>query len=545
MSWRYYETLTTPPDFTDPPVQGLADERDTVDFANARSFIAWQDRTDRIFTFDFQTFAPEEWRILRDFFDRHAGRARSFYLPAWTQDFNLAADANAGADTIEVEGHALSDGLTENRPDTVGRRIMLVNHLGQSSFHWIEGAAAAGDRDVLVLDGPIPNPVEAGRTLISICYLSRLVDDTIQSEHISPTHARASLTFRQVSHRRYLAQTEVATGIDIATLNRNEDIIAKDWDPIYTDLTVSAALGPFFLGLPQTENFQTEWIADLHKTSNTVWLNGPGTEAPTDLYNAPGLANQIALTFDAASKAILAWEIDGLVTIARQGSPDIIRVSFPGYSPVAFNTFGIDSTVNAGTATIAVFYLKRQDPTIYCRIASENFLTERRYCQSPLAPIYLHAARRFDGRMEIVGMDANHRLARWRSQAYLTPPEIQIAMATIEPEITGDFRELRVYREDEEAATARIDGVAGEFRELRVIGTVPEEPMGTAKVEPAIGGSYSEIRVYSAAPEEPMGKAGIATTVQGSYTLIAIMTNAPEEQMGNAKIETTIGGSYG
>lgn len=545
MSWRYYEILTTPPDFSDNPVAGTTDERSELDLDGAARFAAWPGRTSRTFQFSFQTFAPEEWTILRNFFDQAAGRAKAFYVPTWMNDLELLADAASGANQITVVGHPLSPADLSNRPDTIGRRIQITNQAGQSANFWLNGIAASGANDVLVLNRPLPFDLEAaGRTTISICYLCRLAGDSIESDHISPTHARTRLTFLELSHRKSRTVEDAAEGTAYGKLKANATCKATDQDPIYTDLTTTAAIGPFVLGIPQSGNFQTDWTAELNHDANQVFIEKPGYSAATSLYNAPAPANQIALTFDATSNAILAWELDGKVTIAwKSGTTQ--RRTFQGYSPVAITTYAIDATSSAGNAVAAVFYLKRDDTTIFCRLFSENFATEHRYVNnSPVAPIWLNRARRNETVIELVGMDAHHRRAIWTSEEYVTPGETLVIDASLGTTISGFFRSIVEPGEGADGATAAIGTtITGSFSETRVQRSA-ESPGAVGSIGTTVTGSVTDIRVYSATDAEDSSlKAGLASTLNGTYSLQAI--NRETTPVGpKAAIGTTITGTY-
>lgn len=545
MSWLAYEKFTLQPDFTKPPQFGIDDDRDVVESpGGGNSFASWNGTTDRTFLFDFQTHAADEWRQLREFFDRHGGRARAFYLPTWQHDFELAADASIGATLIELAGHWFADNVTEDRPDTLGRTLFIVNQLGQVAVHRVVGFSEAGGNDVVQLETPTTILLVAGRCMVGFCHLSRLTNDTIESEHLSTDHARATLGFRSVNQTRRVDQTETAAGVEIGNLNANFEVVATDTDPIYDNPRRAEALGPFILAAPQGANFQTEWIATLDPVTNLVTLKAGSYETTTTVYNAPGPATQIALTFDAASKEVLTWAIDGKVWIGWiSGGSTVTRINFDGFSPVAFNTYGIDSTVNAGTATVAVFYLKQNDSTIFCRIISEDFGIEHRYCNSPLAPLYLHAARRNEGKLEIVGMDAGHRLAIWKSEGYLTPPEIQVAIAYFNPEIAGIYQEVTVLLESDDRATAAFDElVAGEYRSIKVA-TAADEPDGpVAGFVALISGAYVDVRKIGTT-EPQLAKFRLSDTIPGTYTEKAKIISA-EDPGPTASFATTISGTY-
>ena len=540
MSLIVYEVLTAQPDFTDAPAFGIDDDRDTTNSPGGRSFAAWTGHTDRVMRFDFQTTSAEEWRNLREFIDRMGGRAAAFFLPSWQHDFELAADATPGDLQLKLAGHWYADNVTENRPDTLGRVLFTMNHLGQFSTHTVTSFGEDGPDDVVGLDRPITSEMEAGRTVVGFCYLARLATDNVESFHLSPDHARTTLGFRAITQTRRLNQQESAEGTAIGTMKANFDIVATDDDPLLYDPLVYSASGPFMLNSPQPENFQSEWVARLNIAANTVEVEGPGFDYQSPLYNAPGAAAKIALAFDASSQEVLAWEHGGRVWIGWTTGAGIQRLSFPGLSPVAYNTFAIDSTVDAGTGTLAVFYLKAEDSTIYCRTLAESFATERRYCISPLAPLRLFTARRKEGRIELVGMDASHRLARWRSETYLTPLEIQVILGDIGP-LIGDYQSITVFATMEDGHTADVMPLEGTYRPVRV----PISGTGGAARGGVVGellGTYifvsTQIDSYVTEP----GALGLVLKPTGTYIFVRKLGIAADETQ--AKIQP-LTGTYG
>ncbi len=538
MSHRYYEVFTLPPDMTNPPTIGAADDRDVTNAPEGRNFIAWTDRTDRLFFFSFQTFSASEWRIIREFFDRHGGRAKGFYLPSWNADFELVADALTGEASIVVSGHFHTNEVTDNRPDSIGRRLMIIDQTGATSTHWVKTFIADGPNDVLFLDAPLSSSFEAGRCLVCICYLARLIDDTIESTHLSINHVAAQLNFREITHRRRLDQTETAEGVAIGSMKPAADIVATDEDPTLDELRTCSAIGPIARNAPQAGNYGSEWIATLDPLTNLVTTDGPSDPAVCELYNAPGPAEKIALTHDAVSREVLAWNLDGNVWIAWTAGDGIHRINFEAYSPVAFNTFAIDSTVTSGEATVAVFYLKKGDSTIFCRIGSESYATEHRYCISPLAPMFLHAVRRVSGRLEIIGMDVSHRLARWRSQTYLTPLQAQVMTATVN-QVAGVYQPVTVFGPAGDGIDGETLEVTGVYRSVRVIESTAEAGV-SGDVFGELAGTYSEVRVLLELTPEVTS--GLVLPAVGSYTLTRRLS-VPDPEVITATIHP-VTGSY-
>lgn len=519
MSLIAYEVLTVQPDFSEVPQIGIEDDRDLVQSPGGRAFAAWADRTDRVARFAFQTHTAEEWRILREFFDRLGGRAVAFYLPSWQHDFELAEDAPAGGSQLRLAGHWYVDNVTENRPDTLGRVIFTLNHLGQFSAHLVTSFGEDGADDVVGLYEPITYPLEAGRTMVGFCYLARLTDDTVDSEHLSVDHARMVVGFRNITHTRRVTQTESAEGPLVGTMNANEDIVATDADPLFFETRATTATGPLIYGVQQTDNFDATWNAAV--SGNAIELTSPlGDQFLTALYNGTSIPKHIALAFDAASREVIAWDLENGSSRVGWRDPEgaATRRTFTGISPVLYNTFAIDSTVAAGDATVAVFYLKPQDATIYCRLLAEDFATEHRYCVSPLAPLRLFRARRNEGRLELVGIDTGHRRARWRSFPYLTPIPKQLAITTIQ-DFSGSYTEITVRAAGADSAVNTLNAVGGEYAEIRVYRDGGSQGKGLVYFDGSVAGAYTEIRVTAQALQQPSIHTwdGVAS---GDYVLV-------------------------
>lgn len=540
MSLIVYEVLTAQPDFTEPPALGIDDDRDTTNSPGGRSFAAWTGHTDRVLRFDFQTTTAEEWRNLREFIDRMGGRAAAFFLPSWQHDFELAADAVPGDLQLRLAGHWFVDNVTENRPDTLGRVLFTVNHLGQFATHLVTSFGEDGANDVVGLYRPITSEMEAGRTVVGFCYLARLATDNVESFHLSPDHARTTLGFRAITQTRRLDQTESAVAAPVGTMNGNEEIAATDEDPLFFETTNTECLGPLVFGVSQTDNFDATWQASV--LGNSIELTSPlGDQFTTALYNGTSAPEHIALAFDAASRDVIAWDLaNGQSRVAwRDTMGDTVRLTFTGFSPVLFNTFSIDSTTSAGDATVAVFYLKPQDTTIYCRLLAEEFATERRYCISPLAPLRLYRARRFQGRLELVGIDAGHRRARWRSYAYLTPIPKQLIFAGLE-DVSGEYSEITVRSAGDDSATVELDAVGGTYAAIRVYHDAGIGGKGLHSLEGTVGGAYTEIRLRAFAVELP-SMHSLSGVVPGEYKLVRRTADVVENTSVQLK---TVSGNY-
>lgn len=407
------------PDMTNPPTSGIADERQSVNAPETETFIAWTDRTDRIMQFEFQTFTCQEWSEFRTFFDRMAGRAKAFFQPSWAADFELAVTAAAGDTTLTIAGHWHTNNLNSNRPDSIGRRMLIVNHLGEISDHWVLEAATSGANDVLTLEDPIANDLEPGRCIICICYLCRLAMDSIEGTSLSPAHVNAKLTFREITNRRkHNDHLDTQGFVSIGNLIACAEVWAFDDEPAFSVLRNYSTLGPDVYDTPQAGNFDAAWSGSLSAITNLLTLDGPAAPFTSTLYNGSTPADQIAFTFDTDGKEVLAW-VTGDAARIRWFDGTAQTIDFDAHSVAAYNSWALATTTDIGDSTVVVFYLKRGDSNIYCRILADGFAVPYRYCINPLAAIALHTVNQFDGRLQLVGMDASHRVAKWRSAGWL------------------------------------------------------------------------------------------------------------------------------
>lgn len=427
MSYRYYPILRPMPDLGSDPSSGLSDERQQVNSPETPGFVAWNDRTDRIFRFRFQTFTAQEWATLRQFFDRAGGRAKPFYLPSWQADFELATSAAAGDFTMTVTGNWHTNNLSSYRPDSIGRRLLVVNQLGQVSDHWVVAVENSGGNDTLTLEDPLPFDLTAGKCIICICYLSRLANDNIESVSLTPEHVSCTLSFREITNRRRFDEDQPVEGFTVGNLLRCAEVLARDVDPAKLKLREYATLGPAAYATPQTSNFISTWIGALDYATNLVTLDGPGPPFVSTLYNGTAPADQLAFTFGNDGKEVLAWVKDGAARIRWFASGVPQTRNFEAFSVVAYNTLALATTTDAADSTVVVFYLKPNDASIYCRILADNFSVERRYCKSPLAPISLHTVNQSSGRLQIVAQDASHRQISFRSASWYALGNILIS----------------------------------------------------------------------------------------------------------------------
>jgi hypothetical protein len=157
---------------------------------------------------------------------------------------------------------------------------------------------------------------------------------------------------------------------------------------------------------------------------------------------------------------------------------------------------------------------------------------------SPLAPLRLYRARRFQGRLELVGIDAGHRRARWRSYAYLTPIPKQLIFAGLE-DVSGEYSEITVRTAGDDSATVELDAVGGTYAEIRVYEDAGIGGLGLHSLS-AAAGAYTPIRVQAAAIEQP-SKHSLSGTVPGEYKLVRQTAAVVETTTVQLK---TVSGTY-
>ncbi len=540
MSWRSYQVLTPQPDFSVDPVLGVMDTgRILTELGQAPAFAEWRGDTPLAFGFSWRLQSPAEFRTFAEFMNAIGGKSTPFFLPSWAPDFELTAPAAIGDIQIRVKAAGFIN-ITENRPDTDGRQIFLVSTDARFQPCSVVGVEVDGDDEVLTLDLPIAYDFDPVETMVGRLYLVRLADDRIEYEFVRPGNCLVPLRAITSRQTRRVNMQELVGSEQTFSLKAFSDVIAEDLDPLLFTFTTPTALGPEVYGTSQADNFFRDWSAIGEVGGVMLQSSAPGATAiPSVLYDSSFLTSHLALAFDAGGNESIAWHTNpGEIRIGWKSSGTNHWLDFIGISPVMFQTWAIDGSISAGDGDLVVFYIREGYSGIFARFYRESFATEHLVVRSPTAPIYLQLARREEGRIEVVGMDAGHRLCRWRTGGYLTPPERQILNSRIAG-VSGEFRELRVFASSEDLLATQISNVSGTFREIRIAAAIAE--FGTSRIVPVASGAYTEVRIPIDLPDES-ATARLAATATGEYKLIAKM--GAVEETGNSRIRTTITGSY-
>jgi hypothetical protein len=541
MSWRAYQTLSIQPDFTNEPFLGLVESRAMVEIGQAPAWATWRADTPLAFAFDWMLMSPAETRSFRDFTNHLGGRSTPFFLPSWSPDYVLAEPTTVGGVTIRVKAAGFSD-LTDERPDTDGRQLFLVSTAGEFQPCSVIGAVLDGDDEILTVDFPISYNFDPARTMVGKLYLVRLADDRVEFEFIRPGQGKASLRAVTARQTRRVNMQEALGSEAVFSLKAFSDVIAADLNPLLATFTAPTTVGPETYGVPQGDNFFREWSAFATVGGVTLQSSKPGASPiPSVLYDSSFQTRHLAFAFDASGNESIAWETEaGQIRLAYKAGGSNHWLNFTGISPVMFQTWTIDGTITAGNADLVIFYIREGYSGIFARFYRESFATEHLVARSPTAPIYLQLARRFEGRIEVVGMDAGHRLARWRTLGYLTPPERQFSIGNVDG-VEGLYRSVTVFAVGQENPTGNVDGIGGEYRSIRVFFDIPSDEVGLGFVQPLVTGTYTEIRVATNPAAE--GQAGkLDSTIPGEYKLIRKTADVVENASGSV---TGITGSYG
>lgn len=117
-------------------------------------------------------------RLAREtFFHRRYGKQKPFWLPTWTKDYFLLANANAGATTITVRNRGIES-------DYAGRYVLFYMKDGTSQRNKILSASITGTTATLTLETALSAPVTLS-TLDTLCDISlvRLESDVVRMEY--------------------------------------------------------------------------------------------------------------------------------------------------------------------------------------------------------------------------------------------------------------------------------------------------------------------------------------------------------------------------
>lgn len=513
MSWRFYDTLTVQPNFDQAPEAGIVGSgRTLIDFASVPIWAAWHGDTPLSFRNMYRLDSAAELRTFRNFMNQIGGKSVSFFIPTWFPDFELAAPIVAGATAITIKAAGLSE-IIENRPDTQGRQLFVLLPDGQLQTFGITDATLDGDNEILEVDQPAAFSADVDSPMVGRLYLVRLADDQIEYSMDTPGSGSVSIAMVTSRQTRHVEDAQELESDAVYALREFVDVLSYDQNPLIFRYDQPVSIGPVSYG-SASPRYATEW--------NGAWSGGLrltssiGTEVTTPLFDGSSPPAHWTFCFNAGGREIVAWaRPEGTVRIGfRNGLGDPTHVEFPGYAPQAFNTYEIDSTATAGDSDAIIFYLRKGFSGIFGRFAREDFAIEHLLARSPTAPIYLQRARANGSKIELIGMDAGHRLSYWRAGDYVPP---------IDPEI----------------ASHELDGFTLAYDPINVIITAPTE----APNEHTIGAftlGYEAIRVGVTAPTDPGGSHAISTDMTVEYVSVRTYLDIPGEDMPASSIDSAM-----
>ena len=541
MSYKAYEILTTEPDFNQEPVMGFGEGgRNDLRVGMIPGFSEWSGDTSLAFKFLYRLSTPEIATGFREFMHRQKGRWNGFFLPSWQSDFTLEASAIVGATTLTVSEFGFAE-LTENRPDTEKRICFALNTEGQIQTFQVLSAVDNGGNEDITIDTPLTIAIDPETTMMGVCYLVRLADDRQDYNYDAPGQASVELRFVSLRNKRTVETQETVESTAIgSSMKAFEDLLAEDLDPELATYDSPEATGPSTYGTPQAANYSAPWEATFI-SGPIVQFENLDTALTTNssLFDGGSAADHLAFCFDEVSLEVLAWDnqtIAGQIRCRWYESAIAQALNFDGFSPVAFNTWIIDSTVTAGGAEVAIFYLKPGYSVIFARLKRDSFATEYQMLSSPSGPLYLHKVERNNAIIEIHGMDAGHRKVRWRSATY-SPPVADGFGSFVSLE-DGAYTEIAIIGTDGDGQGASVELTTGTYEDVNVPAAPEGDGAGASVALEA--GSYDQIVIPATGGDS--AKASV-TLEDGAYTLTAQNTGAQGDGAG-ATVELTTG-SYG
>jgi len=208
MSWKNYNRLEAIPTFDPAPIAGIGEvSRGLVEISQAETFARWDGDTGLAFGFRYLTTSRAEWVALRDYLRNSLGKGAAFYLPTWKPDFEIAADALAGASAISIVEGGLSD-MVDDFPDTEGRIVFFLKADLSVQFNRVVTVADNAPNEDLTLEDPLDFDLEAAVDMMGFVYLVRLAEDDITFETFAPGRGFTDLRFLTVRATRNVGTVE-------------------------------------------------------------------------------------------------------------------------------------------------------------------------------------------------------------------------------------------------------------------------------------------------------------------------------------------------
>lgn len=186
----YIEILTVRPNWANSPNESYSRTVDTVDYGFGRSTLfAPVEYAPRTFQATYYDQGADDGEILRRFFLRQAGQRRYFYVPSWTNDFEIV---ETGLGEFVVDGRDAYDAYELN---TVHRAVWLRFADGTAQAYAISDMVLVEDNTRILLadtSADFPAAITSGSWL----YLSRFATDAMTFSWILDTTFSAMLAVK-------------------------------------------------------------------------------------------------------------------------------------------------------------------------------------------------------------------------------------------------------------------------------------------------------------------------------------------------------------
>lgn len=265
---------------------------------------------------------------LRRFADRHSGRMRPFWLPAFINDFGLLEDAAAAATELTVEGHEFA---TKHALGAQWCFIALLTRAGKLECYGVTAVASdlSGDNDVLTLDRGLDSDLVAADTICSPLVLARFANDDLEYEYASGDVITGELQFIEVAVE-YPAATAGASAATSAHLGSRPVFLYRITDGVTT--LYLADYGVDITAASQTWQASDIEHASLHSTSDMlgdavdVTLRTDDADHPLRAYlNEYNLANFTLEVFETDIDDLAALDLSAPAHLGRLEAVDFGR----------------------------------------------------------------------------------------------------------------------------------------------------------------------------------------------------------------------------
>jgi hypothetical protein len=412
-----YPVLSILPDFTEPPLYGIANTVDRAGLSPARDTAFFpQDQADLTFGHNFLLNTRDECRAMKAFFLARGGRLAPFYLPSWRADlpaFEGVAGSNTAGDTqitVLAEDYAETH-LDETHGDHYGRQLFIWQP-GEDLFT----AGVVGSHQetegqaVLTVDRLLPFDIDKTTAIIGFLHLANFEGEELDYDHFTSAAAAVEIKFR--SCRQWSTETPALTiaRIDAAGLLG----------------FVSAAVDTT---APTPGDSRVAWAAESAAWANPDGIRTKASVTPYDVTIPDGTGTvsalsqgivdtaHLSMTFDADGELVLAWQHSAThFRLARHPS-DPVYLDIAGLDPVLCSNLNVDGSVGEGENANAVYYRKPGDNRLYMRV-SPGYSTEHAVAALPLRALKLKRVYE-DGRtLKLEYVDAHFRRVILTSSPY-------------------------------------------------------------------------------------------------------------------------------